>query len=153
MMIVIAEELRELFKKLYKSKEKKDWQNSHGQSLLSDLKKSKKTNLFPKQEQLIQSGNIDEWDLSLLFLVLLLGNRNNFWRLQQVKCDALKNLRDVRNNSIGHNSDSSLSTKQLEDEVKKIVIAVETLLKSDNKNKERVISAVKKSQGGIFTII
>ena len=140
-MKIIVKELRKLFEEVYRAKTLRDWENTFGKELLKkypDLRRK----LNDDQWQCIRNGNINKWDISLLCRILLFRSKSNFWRLGEVECNALRDLRDVRNR-FGHSANYSLLTEQLKVDVERIVKAVETLLKGNNKRV--VVSAVKEA--------
>jgi hypothetical protein len=62
---------------------------------------------FKNQENKFDSGNTDEWDFSLLSLVLLNGSLG-FVAASSIESKALKELKEIRNNLIGHAPDAKI---------------------------------------------
>lgn len=129
---------------------KKDWIGVYGKTLFSQLKQ-KGVNLFKKQEQLVQNGDIAKWDFTLLASILLMGRRHNFWGLSAHQCVAINELRDKRNNLCCHNPSASILTNDFEKQVKEINRAVTTLFSGTKGT--NVVSSINEAARGNFIII
>ena len=71
--------------------------------------------LEKQQEQMFNSGNIKQWDVSLLIRVLRFSKRSSLELKKHPDIDkALKEVRDIRNNLIAHASSARLSKSNFE---------------------------------------
>ena len=139
----VSQVLRITFRDTFMAIHGKEWQFSDGETLKKEIKKA-----FPDQQKLLDEGDPNEWDPTLLCLVLL---HNKTWKksLGGKKEQAVQALRDARNKYFGHPPRATASSADLNT----IVMVVEDAYKSllDGKvEKEPMIMKLKKIATGKF---
>lgn len=151
MMDFIPRVMREEFEEKYQLRYRKVWKSSEGNSLFSIIISNSRIRIYTDQEVLLKKGDSSQWDITLLSLILLLDdkrNRKNFWSLSASKCDAIKSLRKIRNESIGHApSTKNMSKEDCDHKIEEIQKALEDLL--DGTKKERVLDEFQRLTEGI----
>ena len=98
--------LRATFLDLWNSSHGVKWQHSNGKKLRKKLEE--KLDLNSTLQKLLDAGDPEKWDASLLCLVLL----NDLWRSNTVSCRkirAITDIRDIRNNFFAHHHEAGTS--------------------------------------------
>lgn len=107
--------LQSVFKSRWKQKTGVEWASACANQFIDDIGQTVHKNAKPLQKRMLQYGNLEEWDVSLLAQVLnCLKNAGSSKKKRNKENEAIQSLVGVRN-QLAHNGLKKLSQAEYDD--------------------------------------